>query len=128
MCTCLFIEVWPFRRRTESNLRSSSVDTGAVEPGVSLSANTVLNQLERVPQDFFLDPQVRDLLTLVAGQRGRSVVASLLLRYANTQLAENRGTLPPSEESSDIRCKRIHVGFGSQVRYEHLCATLRMQP
>jgi GNAT superfamily N-acetyltransferase len=53
----------------------------AVMPGVTVSVNTVLSQLEREPGEFIVDPWVADRLTLVAEQRGRIVGAAHLLRY-----------------------------------------------
>ena len=43
----------------------------AVMPGVTVSVNTVLSQLERDPGEFIVDPWVGERLTLVAEQRQR---------------------------------------------------------
>lgn len=53
----------------------------AVVPGVSVSVQGLLSQLEREPGEFIVDRWVRQRLTLVAEQRGRIVAAALLLRY-----------------------------------------------
>lgn len=53
----------------------------AVVPGVSLSVQVLLSQLEREPGEFIVDRWVRQRVTLVAEQRGRVVAAAHLLRY-----------------------------------------------
>lgn len=53
----------------------------AVLPGLSVSTNTVLSQLEREPDEFIVDPWVAERMTLVADQRGRISAAAHLLRY-----------------------------------------------
>ena len=50
-------------------------------PGVSVSVNMVMSQLERDPGEFIVDPWVTDRVTLVAGQRRRVVATAHLLRY-----------------------------------------------
>ncbi|MEU3219425.1 N-acetyltransferase [Streptomyces sp. NPDC006971] len=53
----------------------------AVVPGLSVSVNTVLNQLQRRPDEFITDPWVAERVTLVAEQRRYVVAAAHLLRY-----------------------------------------------
>ncbi|MCA1655108.1 MAG: hypothetical protein LC635_01265, partial [Pseudonocardiaceae bacterium] len=53
----------------------------AVVPGVSVSTNVVLSQLEREPGEFIVDPWVAERLTLVAELRGRVSAAAHILRY-----------------------------------------------
>ena len=48
----------------------------AVLPGSSLAVNTLLNQFEREPGDFIVDPWVAERVPLVAEQQG-SIVAAL---------------------------------------------------
>lgn len=55
----------------------------AIVPGVSLSVNIVMGQLEREPGEFIVDPWVAERTTLVVEQRGRIVSAAHLLRYGN---------------------------------------------
>ncbi|MCU7722612.1 GNAT family N-acetyltransferase [Actinoplanes sp. KI2] len=55
----------------------------AVVPGVSVSVQVLLSQLERDPGEFIVDRWVRDRVTLVAEQRGRVVAAAHLLRYGD---------------------------------------------
>ncbi|GAA4609345.1 GNAT superfamily N-acetyltransferase [Actinoplanes octamycinicus] len=54
----------------------------AVMPGVSVSVQTVLSQLEAEPGEYLVDRWVRDRVTLVAEQRGRVVAVAHLLRYS----------------------------------------------
>jgi hypothetical protein len=76
------IEVRPFRRSDREQLTELvNAHVAAVVPGVSVSVNTVLSQLEREPGEFIVDPWVRERATLVAEQRRRVVAAAHLLRY-----------------------------------------------
>jgi GNAT superfamily N-acetyltransferase len=75
------ITVRPFRRSDREQLTDLvNAHTQAVVPGLTVSVNTVLSQLERQPGEFIVDPWVRDRVTLVAEQ-GRIVAAAHLLRY-----------------------------------------------
>jgi GNAT superfamily N-acetyltransferase len=58
---------------------------GAVVPGVSVSVQALLSQLEREPGEFIVDRWVRERVTLVAEQRGRVVAAAHLLRYGDDE-------------------------------------------
>lgn len=81
------IEVRAFRRSDRAqltNLVNSHIQ--AVVPGVSVSVSTVLNQLEREPDEFIEDPWVVERMTLVAEQRQRLVAAAHLLRYADDDM------------------------------------------
>jgi GNAT superfamily N-acetyltransferase len=75
-------EIRPFRR-TDRDQLTALVNTHvqAVVPGLSVSVNTVMSQLERDPGEFIVDPWVTERTTLVASQRGRVVAAAHLLRY-----------------------------------------------
>src|SRR5918912_3577019 len=76
------IEVRPFRRSDREQLTQLvNAHVAAVVPGVSVSVNTVMSQLEREPGEFIVDPWVTERATLVAEQRGRVVAAAHLLRY-----------------------------------------------
>ena len=78
------INVRPFRRGDRDQLTLLvNAHASAVMPGASASVNTVLNQLEREPSEFIVDPWVIDRLTLVAQQRERIVAAAYLHRYAD---------------------------------------------
>jgi ribosomal protein S18 acetylase RimI-like enzyme len=76
------VQVRPFRRADREQLTMLvNAHVQAVVPGVLVSVNTVLSQLERDPGEFIVDPWVAERATLVAEQRGRVVAAAHLLRY-----------------------------------------------
>jgi GNAT superfamily N-acetyltransferase len=76
------VEVRPFRRGDRDQLTALvNAHVQAVVPGVSVSVNTVMSQLERDPGEFIVDPWVAERATLVAEQRRRVVAAAHLLRY-----------------------------------------------
>ena len=80
------IEVRAFRRGDREQLTALvNAHVAAVVPGISVSVNGVLSQLEREPGEFIVDPWVRERLTLVAEQRRRIVAAAHLLRYAEAE-------------------------------------------
>lgn len=80
------VVVRPFRRFDRDQLTDLvNAHAGAVVPGASVSANTVLNQLEREPGEFIVDPWVTERMTLLAEQRERIVAAAHLLRYAGDE-------------------------------------------
>jgi GNAT superfamily N-acetyltransferase len=77
------VEVRPFRRGDREQLTHLvNVHAAAVIPGMSVSVNTVMSQLEREPAEPVVDAWVIERLTLVAEQRRRVVAAAHLLRYA----------------------------------------------
>lgn len=76
------IEVRPFRRSDREQLAELvNAHVGAVLPGVSVSVNAVLSQLEREPGEFLVDPWVAERATFVALERARVVAAVLVVRY-----------------------------------------------
>ena len=76
------VQVRPFRRPDREQLTALvNAHIQAVVPGVSVSVNTVMSQLERDPGEFIVDPWVAERTTLVAEQRGRVVAAAHLLRF-----------------------------------------------
>ena len=76
------VQVRPFRRPDRDQLTALvNAHVQAVVPGVSVSVNTVVSQLERDPGEFIVDPWVAERVTLVAEQRRRVVAAAHLLRY-----------------------------------------------
>jgi len=76
------VQVRPFRRADRDQLTALvNAHVQAVVPGISVSVNTVLSQLERDPGEFIVDPWVAERATQVAEQRGRVVAAAHLLRY-----------------------------------------------
>jgi GNAT superfamily N-acetyltransferase len=75
-------EVRPFRRSDRDQLTALvNAHVQAVMPGLSVSVNAVLNQLEREPGEFIVDPWVAERATLVVEQRGRVSAAAHLVRY-----------------------------------------------
>jgi GNAT superfamily N-acetyltransferase len=78
------IEVRPFRRSDGEQLtKLVYAHVAAVVPGVSVSVNRVLAQLEREPEEFIVDPWVVERTTLVAERRSSGVAAAHLLRYGD---------------------------------------------
>jgi len=76
------IEVRPFRRSDRDQLtKLVNAHAEAVVPGMSVSVNVVLRQLERDPGEFIIDPWVSERATLVAEQEHRITAAAHLLRY-----------------------------------------------
>ncbi|GGV71866.1 hypothetical protein GCM10010228_30470 [Streptomyces massasporeus] len=75
-------EVRPFRRTDRDQLTGLvNLHVAAVVPGVPVSVNTVLGDLERRPGEFVTDPWVAERTTLVAEQRGHVLAAAHLLRH-----------------------------------------------
>jgi GNAT superfamily N-acetyltransferase len=83
--------VRPFRRDDREQVTALvNAHVEAVVPGVSLSVNAVMSQLEREPGEFIVDPWVTERATLVAVERGRVVAAAHLLRYgADERVSES---------------------------------------
>ena len=92
------VQVRPFRRADREQLTALvNAHIQAVVPGVVVSVNTVLSQLERNPGEFIVDPWVSERATLVAEQRGRVVAAAHLLRYgAGEEVGEAYRAAPRS--------------------------------
>jgi len=83
--------VRPFRRDDRDQLTDLvNAHVCAVVPGVSVSVNTVLSDLERQPGEAITDPWVGERVTLVAEQRRAVVAAAHLLRYRDgEEVGEN---------------------------------------
>lgn len=78
------VVVRPFRRSDRAAVTGLVNDhVAAVVPGVTVSVNAVLSQLEGEPGEFVVDRWVVERTALVAEQRGRVVAAALLLRYGD---------------------------------------------
>ncbi|BCJ39935.1 hypothetical protein GCM10010168_27940 [Actinoplanes ianthinogenes] len=78
------IVIRPFTRADREQVTGLvNAHIAAVVPGVSVSVQALLSQLEGEPGDYLVDRWVRDRITLVAEQRGRVVAAAHLLRYAD---------------------------------------------
>jgi GNAT superfamily N-acetyltransferase len=80
------IEIRPFRRSDRDQLTDLvNAHVEAVLPGVSVSPNAVLSQLEREPDEIVVDPWVTTRHTLVAIQRDRLVAAVHLRTFADEE-------------------------------------------
>jgi GNAT superfamily N-acetyltransferase len=78
------VEIRPFRRDDREQLAALvNAHIGAVVPGMSVSVNRLLSQLERDPGEFIVDPWVVERATLVAVQRQRIAAAAHLVRYGS---------------------------------------------
>jgi GNAT superfamily N-acetyltransferase len=76
------IAVRAFRRADREQLTELvNAHIAAVVPGVSVSVNTVMSQLEREPDESIVDPWVMQRRALVAVERDAVVAGALLLRY-----------------------------------------------
>ena len=78
------IEVRPFHRRDREQLTDIvNAHIGAVLPGVSVSVNAVMSQLEREPGEVIVDPWAVARATFVAIERDRVAAAAHLVRYGD---------------------------------------------
>ncbi len=76
--------VRPFRKSDRDQVaRLVNAHSAAVLPGCTVPVNTVLNQFEREPGEFIVDPWVAERRPLVVEQHGSVVAAALLVRYRN---------------------------------------------
>ncbi|HZT45530.1 MAG TPA: GNAT family N-acetyltransferase [Gaiellaceae bacterium] len=76
------VEIRPFRRSDREQLTALvNAHVAAVVPGVAVSVNTLLSQLEREPEEAIVDPWVVERRTLVAIERDAVVAGAHLLRY-----------------------------------------------
>jgi hypothetical protein len=80
------LTVRPFSRADRDQLTALvNAHARAVIPGVSISVNAVLSQLEGEPREFITDPWVTKRATLVAELRGRVVGAALIVLYGDDE-------------------------------------------
>jgi GNAT superfamily N-acetyltransferase len=78
------VEIRPFRRSDRDQLTALvNAHVGAVLPGVTLSVNATLSQLEREPDEYVVDPWVVERATFVAVAEQRIVAAAHLVRYGD---------------------------------------------
>ena len=76
----------PFQRSDREQLTDLvNAHIGAALPGVSVSVNAVMSQLEREPNEAIVDPWVSERSTLVAIESERVIAAAHLLRYADEE-------------------------------------------
>jgi GNAT superfamily N-acetyltransferase len=76
------VEIRPFRREDRDQLTGLvNAHIAAVIPGITVSVNTVMSQLEREPGEAVVDPWVIERKTLVAVEREAVVAAAHLHRF-----------------------------------------------
>jgi GNAT superfamily N-acetyltransferase len=93
------LQIRPFVRGDRDQVTALvNAHVAAVVPGVSVSTQALLSQLEREPGEFIVDRWVRHRVTLVAEQRGRIVAAAHLLRYG-----ADEGTAATYRDAGEIR-------------------------
>ena len=78
------IEIRPFQRSDREQLTALvNAHVGAVVPGVAVSVNVLMSQMEREPEETIVDPWVIERRTLVAVERDAVVGGAHLLRYGS---------------------------------------------
>jgi hypothetical protein len=78
------VEIRPFRQGDREQLTGLvNAHIAAVIPGIVVSVNTVMSQLEREPGEAVVDPWVIERETLVAVQRDAIVAAAHLHRFGD---------------------------------------------
>jgi hypothetical protein len=78
------VTIREFRRDDRDQLTwLVNLHVATVLPGVALSTNVVLAQLEREPQETIVDPWVEERRCLVAEEDERVIAAALVLRYSD---------------------------------------------
>lgn len=78
------IEIRPFRRSDRDQLTGLvNAHVQIVVPGVGVSVNALMSQLEREPDEALVDPWVIERKTLVAVERDAIVAGAHLLRYGD---------------------------------------------
>lgn len=125
------VEIRPFSRADRDQLTELvNAHVGVVLPGVSVSVNTVLSQLEREPEESVVDPWAVARATWVAVVRDQIVAAAHLVRYgdeprvgeAYRDVGEIRWLVffPGAEEAADAlaaACLDVLNGWGVTRRY-----------
>jgi GNAT superfamily N-acetyltransferase len=80
------IEIRPFERSDREQLTALvNGHIAAVIPGITVSVNAVMSQLEREPAEGIVDPWVVERRTLVAVERDAIVAGALLHRFASDE-------------------------------------------
>ena len=81
------IEIRPFRRDDREQLTGLvNAHVAAVIPGITVSVNAVMSQLEREPGEAIVDPWVVERRTLVARRAGSAIAAAAHLhRYGDRE-------------------------------------------
>lgn len=85
------LSVRPFDRRDRDQLTALvNLHIGSVLPGVAVSTNTVLSQLEREPGEVIVDPWVEQRVCLVA-ERDQAITAAALVHRFGRDDRVNEG-------------------------------------
>jgi len=71
------------RRDRDQATMLANAHLAAILPGLSISVNTLLSQLEREPDEYVVDPWVIQRVTLVAEDRGNVLAAAHLVHYGS---------------------------------------------
>ena len=115
-----------FERRDRDQLTAlANLHVAAVIPGVVLSVNTVLAQLEREPDEHVVDPWVAERRCLVAERDAEVVAAALLHRFR-----ADGDVGPGYRGAGDIRwliCKTDALKAGRQLLEDVLAQMSRWQ-
>jgi GNAT superfamily N-acetyltransferase len=108
----------PFRRSDREQLTALvNAHVAAVIPGVTVSVNALLNQLEREPGEAIVDPWVTERRTLVAVERDAIVGGAHLLRYGDDErvsesyrnLAEIRWLVCRPDAGATLMAESLHA-------------------
>jgi len=108
-------EVRPFARSDRDQLtRLVNAHIATVMPGWAVPVSAVLNQLERQPGEYIVDPWVIDRATFVGIERDRLVAAAHVLRYGDEDRVSD--DFRNAGEIAWLICWPHHVGAGRAVR------------
>lgn len=114
----------PFRRSDREQLTALvNAHVAAVIPGVTVSVNALLNQLEREPGETIVDPWVVERRTLVEVEREAIVGGAHLLRYgADERVSDSY------RNSAEIRWLVCRGDSGGELMAESLRVLRDWQP
>jgi GNAT superfamily N-acetyltransferase len=124
-------EIRPFRRPDRDQLAALvNAHVAAVVPGVQVSVNTLLAQMEREPDEAIVDPWVVERRTLVALERDAVVAGAHLHRYGDdNRVGESyrgaaeirwivaRPEAPDGADALVAACLQIFAGWKAERRY-----------
>jgi GNAT superfamily N-acetyltransferase len=114
----------PFRRSDREQLTALvNAHVAAVIPGVTVSVNALLNQLEREPGEAIVDPWVIERRTLVAVERDAIVGGAHLLRYGDDERVSNS-----YRNFAEIRWLVCRGDAGAELMAESLTVLREWQP
>jgi GNAT superfamily N-acetyltransferase len=114
----------PFRRSDREQLTALvNAHVAAVIPGVTVSVNALLNQLEREPDEAIVDPWVIERRTLVAVERDAIVGGAHLLRYGDDERVSDS-----YRNFAEIRWLVCRTDAGAELMAESLTVMRTWQP